>query len=301
MLPLFITALFLSCQLPDSGRMAMIEFNFTQPDILKKAGVSEVPDRIIPLESKTVVVVMYPVFSGDAISSGNIPTNGEINTAMSQPDARSLSIGYGTGFAGGSLENIEPGRWNFIVLAFESVITNLSGIDPAQALTFNIKKGVEITPGFNFIDLPLLLNNQIYDDLGLGDGPEPIQVKGGDSWTVLQSDVQKETLFIGLTGFDAGENRLFFNPLDLVAYPVIITLYSKEGYYLNLVPTNELPNKSYYTISADGATDVIYISARKSDLNPNELEFGYNGPAGYVAGPPHLLGSLSIFISGGAE
>jgi hypothetical protein len=47
---ILVSLIWFSCSLPDSGRMAVIDFNFTQPDILREAETSAVPDRIIPLQ-----------------------------------------------------------------------------------------------------------------------------------------------------------------------------------------------------------------------------------------------------------
>jgi hypothetical protein len=254
----FILFVLFSCQLPDSGRMAVIDFNFTQPDILREADTAAVSDRIIPMETQTVMVIMYPSFSGDPLidsddpESYDVPTFEDIDGILTKPETRTLYMNFGAGFSGGSFENIEPGNYSFAVFTFNLNISSLGLNDMGNVMTWRIKKDVEIVPGMNLVDLPLKLNYTKYSG--------PIDVNGSFPLPPsVTTELLSETLFLSFKGFNAGECTVNF-VTDLGPNVASLALYNEEGYLIKGTTTSADSGASL-TFNATSPSFVLIVSS----------------------------------------
>jgi hypothetical protein len=182
---------------------------------------------------------------------------------LAQESTKVLYYNFSSGFSGGSLENIEPGIWNFAVFTFETAISNLTTDDIFNVMTWCIKKNVNITAGINLVDLPLKINTSFsrYNNIQNADF---LSTPYAEETTVNNLD----TIFISIKGLSNGEYQIGFNPMDL--YPgdsAIVSLYSEEGYFLGATASN-----AKITFTSQGTSSLFYVSARKiSDFSGNPL------------------------------
>jgi hypothetical protein len=278
---ILVSLIWFSCSLPDSGRMAVIDFNFTQPDILREAETSVVPDRIIPAESKTVVVVMYPSYSDNVTEdSFDSLAEGELGVILNKVETKVLYMSYGKDFSGVSLENIEPGEYSFAVYTFNTIVSNTEEIlsNVFSSLTWHIKKDVEIVPGFNLVDLPLKLN-----------GVTQLDVNTANPAIYVSAGLPSETIFLSFTGFEASECTVNFDTSQLGLNAAILTLYNEEGYFINQMTTLTGTSLSF---NATGPSFVLIVSAKKTSTVGDTLNIGFNE---YISGPDQSV-TVSIGI-----